>query len=377
MGIPSFILKRFALLVFVPLTLLSHLFGCRASVVRTSRTAVNAQNWFKTNYNLAQLRPNEDGVVPILEYHNITMSTKMSAYEYPASEFRQDMEWLYRHNYRPIDLSDYARGWFDIPAGASPVVITFDDALSGQFSCLPNGSIDPNCAVGILDSMHKEHPDWQTRATFFVLTNEDRRLPAPFCAPSPFMLPSQVRFATTKMRYLVSHGYEIGNHTLDHSMHLRAMAPLQVEEQFAGGVLGIHKYLPQYNVQTLALPYGIYPQNARLVVAGSTPNGSYRNICAVEAGCQPAPSPMSLAFRPYLIPRIIPRNNVLKPGARFTIRYWLNQLELFPGEKFVSDGDPTTFTFPFQAVRSVDFSRLKLTHYKIRIYRPGKVVEYD
>jgi peptidoglycan/xylan/chitin deacetylase (PgdA/CDA1 family) len=368
--------KAVAYLVLVSVASLC-LLSCDAAVV-VQHSTQNERHAVQVNeLRLSTLRPNEAGQVPILEYHNISTSEKLGPYEYPASEFRKDLEWLYAHNYRPINLTDYVRGWIDEPSGMSPVIITFDDALSGQFRYLANGTIDPNCAVGILNAMHKEHPDWISRATFFVLTNEDPKLPAPFSVPFEPGMPKQARWASLKMSYLVDNGYEVGNHTLHHSMKLRSMTNAAVEAEFAGGANGIHKYLPNYDVQALALPYGVYPTDAGLVIAGTTPTGNYHNICAMEAGWDPAPSPMSRYFRAYRIPRIIPGNKVLKPGATNTIRYWLAQLEKYPQDKFVSDGNPHTYTLPMNELRTMDISKLKSDHYEIKLYKGDSVVTYN
>ena len=317
--------------------------------------------------NATGVAPNEAGRIPVLEYHNITDGKALGTYEYPATEFRKDMEWLYDHNYRPINLSDYIKGWIDCPAGMSPVVITFDDALEGQFRYIGKDQIDPNCAVGILEAMNLEHPDWKSRATFFVLTNEDPSMPKPFTSPHEKGVISQTYFAGCKMRYLVNDGFEIGNHTLHHSMYMKSMSPNQIEAEFAGGEAGILKYLPGYNVQTLALPYGIFPKDLATLKSGKSNGVSYTNICAMAAGAEPAPSPITLGFHPFRVPRIIPGNNKVKPGGAYTIRYWLNQLELHPNEKFVSDGDPNTYTIPSWKKRTVDASRLAALHYTLRV----------
>jgi len=52
------------------------------------------------------------------------------------------------------------------------VVLTFDDSSPGQFRYLAqNGStsVDPDCAVGILEAFARRHPDFGLAATFFVL----------------------------------------------------------------------------------------------------------------------------------------------------------------------------------------------------------------
>ena len=99
----------------------------------------------------APLRPpNENGRIPILEYHLVTDHD--SRWGRSAEHFRRDLKLLYDRGYRPITVSQLVDKQIDIPAGMSPVVFTFDDASPGQFSYIErNGQleIDPNSAVGI------------------------------------------------------------------------------------------------------------------------------------------------------------------------------------------------------------------------------------
>ncbi|MBV9850877.1 MAG: polysaccharide deacetylase family protein [Armatimonadetes bacterium] len=314
--------------------------------------------------DLTKFHPNEAGEVPILEYHNLMPSAKVSDYEYPAAEFRKDMEWLYAHHYRPINLSDYVQGRIDVPAGMSPVVLTFDDALRGQFNYTSDGKIDPNCAVGILEDMRAKHPDWALKGTFFVLTDYDPKMPPPFF---------QKDSAQAKMEHLVQDGFEIGNHTVHHWSGMRHWQDAKVEAELAGGVAGIHKYLPTYNVQTLALPFGIFPKHRKLVIQGESGGVQYHNICALAAGYNPAPSPMAKKINFYHLPRIIPSDRKIKPGGRFTIRWWLSQMER-DKTKFVSDGDPNTYTVSVVAKGDLNPARLLKNHFHLRTYSGTQLV---
>lgn len=318
--------------------------------------------------DLARVRPGESGQVPILEYHNLVHTSKMGAYEYPAAEFRRDMEWLYAHDYRPIGLADYAQGRIDCPAGMSPVILTFDDALVGQFSEVSPGRVSPDCAVGILEDMHARHPDWPLRAAFFVLTDQDPRMPKPFTVPHDRSLPPQDAFAQEKMTHLVRDGFEVGNHTLHHSLKMRHASASEAAAEFAGGVAGIHRYLPGYNVQSLAVPFGIFPPDKKTVISGESGGVRYRNLAVLDAGWYPAPSPLSKRFKPYRIPRIIPGDAHTKPGGLGTIRYWLGHLEAHRAEKFVSDGDPDTYTVTASAAGALDGARLRRGDFRLRTY---------
>ncbi len=345
--------------VLLPAVLLS---GCKGlhktpAVAAKPKAAPPAPTMLPVD--LTKVQPNELGVVPILEYHDLVNTNKTTGYQYPAASFRKDMDWLYAHHYRPISLSDYVQGKIDCPAGTSPVILTFDDALRGQFHYTDTGQIDPNCAVAILDALHAAHPDWPLKGTFFVLTDQDPKLPPPFY---------QAATAQGKMEYLVREGYEVGNHTVHHRAGIRHWTDAQVMAEFAGAVLGIHKYLPGYNVQTLALPYGVYPKNRKLVVQGQSGGQSYQNICALLAGANPAPSPMDTAFNPYRLPRIIPGNQ------RLALRYWMDWLEKNKGQKFVSDGDPNTFTVNALATGQISKARLQKRHFFLRTYTGTQVV---
>ena len=68
-------------------------------------------------------------------------------------------------------------------------------------------TIDPKSAVGILEAFTREHPDFGRAATFFVLPAAD----------PPNRLFNQPAWEGHKLQYLMSHGYEIGNHTLWHA----------------------------------------------------------------------------------------------------------------------------------------------------------------
>jgi len=309
--------------------------------------------------DLTKVQPNEAGVVPILEYHDLVKSTKVTGYQYPAEAFRKDIAWLYAHNYRPVSLSDYVNGKIDCPPGTSPVILTFDDALRGQFSYGPDGKVDPDCAVGILEAFHAEHADWPLKGTFFVLTDGDPKLPPAFY---------QKASSQAKMEALVKDGFEIGNHTIHHKLGIRRWPDSQVEAEFAGAVVNIHKLLPGYDVQTLALPYGVYPRNQKLVISGQSGGQAYHNICALLAGAGPAPSPMAVDFKPYRLPRIIPGNE------KFALRYWMDYLQANKEEKYISDGDLNTFTVSLAEKGSLDAARLKKAHLFLRTYSGTQIV---
>jgi len=88
-----------------------------------------------------ELVPNELGRIMILEYHKI---------DYPEAQwtrtpenFRRDLETLYAKGYRVINMGDLLDRRITLPAGTTPVVLTFDDSSPGQFRYLEkNGSVE-------------------------------------------------------------------------------------------------------------------------------------------------------------------------------------------------------------------------------------------
>ena len=141
---------------------------------------------------------NEDGRIPILEYHSV--GPQESRWMRSVENFKKDLEWLYNNDYVLLSIEDYAKSYFPIPYGKKPVVITFDDGNKYQFRYREDGSIDPDCAIGILDDFYMKHPDFGSAVVFYVNNN-------------PF---SQPEFAAKKIEYLYKTGRQIGYHTLYH-----------------------------------------------------------------------------------------------------------------------------------------------------------------
>lgn len=88
---------------------------------------------------------NELGQVMVLMYHLI--GYEESQYNRTPEEFRQDIATLKAAGYYPVNLRDLASGNIEVPAGKSPVAITFDDSSGGQYRVMADGRVDPDCAV--------------------------------------------------------------------------------------------------------------------------------------------------------------------------------------------------------------------------------------
>ena len=279
--------------------------------------------------DLQKVKPNELGIIPILEYHIISADEETQWSRTP-DHLRQDLQKLYDAGYRPISINDLLDGQIDLPAGASPIVFTFDDSSPGQFRFLEQGGgvvVDPDSAVGILEAFHASHPDFAAKATFNVLPE----------AEQPHKLFGQPQYEGEKLRYLVEHGFDIGNHTWWHQ-RLDTVDDEEVQRQLAFAVRSVQQAVPGYRMRVLALPLGLWPENQTLAFDGSYEGATYHHDAVLMVGSEPAPSP----FRKDYNPRELPRVQVFEDN----LDRWLAYLDKNPDERYVSDGDPSTVTFP-------------------------------
>jgi peptidoglycan/xylan/chitin deacetylase (PgdA/CDA1 family) len=274
------------------------------------------------------LTPNELGRVMILEYHKIDYPEER--WTRTPENFRRDLETLYAKGYRLINLGDLLDRKIKTPAGTTPVVLTFDDSSPGQFRYIDvNGTvqIDPKSAIGILEAFIAEKPDFGRGGTFYVLPG----------ASKPNRLFNQPEYEGKKLQYLVSHGYEVGNHTLWHA-NLGKYPEATVRAQVAEAQVWIQRHVPDYKTRTLALPHGVYPPDVNWVLNGTAKGTTYSHDAVLMVAGGPAPSPFSRAFDPVRLPRV--------QAVERDLAYWLNYFDKNPNERFVSDGDANSVTVP-------------------------------
>jgi hypothetical protein len=271
---------------------------------------------------------NEVGRMMILEYHKIDYPEER--WTRTPENFRRDLEALYTRGYRLQSLNALLDGRITVPAGTTPVVLTFDDSSPGQFRYVErNGAleIDPKCGVGVLEAFVREKPDFGRVATFFVL-------PA---ANPPNRLFNQPEHVERKLRWLVDNGYELGNHTLWHA-NLGKYDETVVRTQLAEAQTWVQRYVPGYQFRSLALPHGVYPREVGWAMTGSAKGMSYNHAGILMVAGGAAPSPYAKTFDPAHLPRI--------QAVERDLNYWLTYFDKNPGERFVSDGEPGTITVP-------------------------------
>ena len=281
----------------------------------------------------AEVGANELGEVPVLMYHRI-LPDGGSEYDLAAEEFRSELQYLYDNDYRPITTAQLVDGDLDVPAGTTPVVLTFDDSTREQFGYTDDGEIDPDSAVGILLDFAEEHDDFEATGSFYVLgslfgVSEER--------------------GHEMLAHLDELGFEIGNHTLTHE-RLDRLDAEGVQRELAQGVDNIREAVPDAEVRTMSLPLGLWPDDRSLAAEGSHDGSEYQHEGILLVGSNPAPSPFHAEFDPLAIPRIrsLPPDSwdPDDPEGLMTSGYWFDVFEQSPERRYVSDGNPETISFP-------------------------------
>ncbi len=246
--------------------------------------------------------PNVKGKVFIVEYHHIRTG-KNNYFRSPA-EFRGDLERLYKDGFRPCTVSAYLANKMDLAPGASPVVFTFDDAIPTQIRLLPDGKLDPNCALGIWQDFARTHPDFPIRATFYVL---------------PDVMWGQPKLTKRKVALVRRLGCELGNHTVTHPI-LKKLSDEKVKWEIATATDDLVKLGTPLPV-SLALPFGISPKNKQLLHSFEYNGQTYAMKAVLLVGAEPARSPLDPKFDRYRIPRVQAYNSELG------INEWLDKFE--------------------------------------------------
>jgi peptidoglycan/xylan/chitin deacetylase (PgdA/CDA1 family) len=276
----------------------------------------------------SKVKANELGMVPVMMYHRLT--SKPGEYDMTPAAFRAQVRRLLHSGYRPINARDLARGRVDVPAGMTPVVLTFDDGSPGQFALRADGRLDPDCAAGILTAECAKVPGAQPRATFYINR-------------APFGLRSE-RQQRRSLRALLELGFQLGNHTLDHA-NLATLPDAGVAEEFVKLQRLVARLAPSADLNTMALPFGVAPRRSRLARTGSWRGTSYAFAITLLVGANPSRSPFDADFNPHAVPRI--RGTSWHGGRTpLTGTYWLNHLDAHPHERYVSAGNPGHVTVP-------------------------------
>lgn len=288
------------------------------------------------------VKPNELGQIMILMYHSI--GDEESEWTRSSDNFRNDLEYLYENGYRALNLKDFATGNIKVESGYTPFVITFDDGNKNNFNMIEKDGeniIDPNCAVGILEEFKKKYLDFKLTATFYIY------------GTNPFRQPE---FLDYKLKFLIENGYDIGNHTYGHK-DLTDTEPEEIKYQLGKLSQFVKEKVENYEVNTLALPYGAKPNDEYYdyLVKGVYDDIEYNNIAILKVGWSPSTSPFDIRTDFTALQRIrASETNVDNVG----MYNWLDYFEKHPDRKFISDGNPDIITVPKVKEEFIDENKI-------------------
>ncbi|GAA3939490.1 hypothetical protein GCM10023085_21120 [Actinomadura viridis] len=273
----------------------------------------------------AAAKANELGQIPVIMYHRIIDNPELSL-DRSTAEFREELVRLARTGYVPITAGEMVSGRFNVPAGRHPVVLTFDDSTPGHFALDPQGRPKAGTAVAIIQEVARQYPGFRPTATFYL--NQEL-----------FGLAGQ---ESAGLRWLLQNGFELGNHTLSHK-DLSTLSKAAVQKEI-GDIESKVVSLTGTHTATLAYPFGSEPDKRQWA---ERKEGAYDFKGVFLAGWKPSESPFDEKFDHLAISRVRSEGKIKENDCKqFCSTAWLDRLDAAPGERYTSDGDPHTITFP-------------------------------
>jgi len=289
----------------ISLLIILILFGCKSKEqIKNIEEETKIEENELTVEDYQNNRVDELGEVPIMMYHGIHNKNNneteyiggnvdKDGYQRTSEAFKSDLEFYYNEGYRMIRLTDYVDGNINVELGKSPIILTFDDGLINNIKVIgldENGNIiiDPNSAVGILESFKSKYPDYNVTATFFV--NGE--------------LFGQEKYNEKILKWLIENGYDIGNHTYSHVNFSNVDTKKSQEE--VGKIYEIFdNIIPEKYVNIVALPFGspysLDHVNMEYIFNSNYNGKTYETKAALRVGWEAECSPFSDEFNPKFL----------------------------------------------------------------------------
>lgn len=328
---------------FICVLLILFLVGCTSTIEKESEEVKEEPKKELTTEDYQNNKVDELGEVPIMMYHGIHNkknsetnytggNVDKDGYQRTAEAFRNDLEFYYENGYRMIRLNDYVDGNIDVELGKSPLILTFDDGLINNIIVTgldEKGEIiiDPNSAVGILEEYKKKYPDYNVTATFFINGG----------------IFQQKEYNEKILKWLVNHGYDVGNHTYTH-VNFSNVGVEKTKEEVGKIYELLDSIIPGKYVNIVALPFGSpynLDHNNMQYIFNTNYNGkSYTTKSALRVGWKAESSPFSKDFNPKFLKRIRAYDN---NGVEFDIEM---NFKLLEKNRYISDGDINTIVIP-------------------------------
>lgn len=304
----------------------------RPSPVPSPSPTAAATSTDLTDVELGALGVNELGRVLVAEWHVIGDTD--GEYRTSRATLRRQLEDLHQRGYRPVTQQEFLDGTFPIPAGTSPVLLTFDDSTRGQFALDDDGTPTADSAVGIIEAFAADHPDWRATGVFG------------FNFPDPFGDPD----VQPRLQWLVDNGYELSNHSLGH-VNLANLTSAEVVANLAENQARLHEVVPDAPVPSLTLPLGIWPADRAAAVSGTDGGATYQHDLVYLVGSDPTRSPHHVEFDGAAVQRV-PAHAVVGTGPEW-FTDWLDRLD-DEALRYVADGSPDVVTFPAHLAEVAD-----------------------
>ncbi len=282
--------------------------------------------------------PNEMGRIPVVMFHRFIEAFDENTdkdYTTTFEVFEALLHTLYEADFRLVSMEAFLSGRIAVPAGFRPMVFSFDDGTSGQFSLVEEGGqlvVNPSSAVGIMMSFSQSYPDFGLEGTFNL--NMD-------------MGEATFRGAGTlkeRLDILTGLGLDLGTHTWGHVDFTRNGSRADVEQALGRNQKALTALHSDWVFNTLALPYGSRPkdvENRKWLISGVWEDTPYQNDGIFAVGAGPTVPPYDKRFDPTYIARVRATGRV---AVEADLNWWLAEA----GGKtwFVSDGDPQTLVIP-------------------------------
>jgi peptidoglycan/xylan/chitin deacetylase (PgdA/CDA1 family) len=303
---------------------------------------------------------NELGNIPIMMYHSIVNKTNdetpytggnvdKNGYNRTTEAFRNDLEMYYQKGYQMIRLNDYINGNINIPLGKSPLILTFDDGNSDNFLVTGiddygNLIIDPNSAIGILESFKKKYKDFNVTATFFLNAE----------------LFGQSKYNNKILEWLVNNGYDIGNHTRTHT-DITKIDATKTQSEVAYMYQLFDTVIPNEYVHIIALPYGspyeMTHPNFPYILEGNYDGYTYKTDATLQVGWDADYSPFHKNFNKTFLKRVRAWDN---NGTGFDIEQVFNNLDK---NRYISDGNKDTIVISNDTNLNLNIKDKKIIKY--------------
>jgi peptidoglycan/xylan/chitin deacetylase (PgdA/CDA1 family) len=315
---------------------------------------------------LTNVQPNELGGVPIIMYHAFTTDPRyIDEWTLTFDQFREQLDWYREHDFVMVGVQSMIDGHFDVPAGKTPIILTFDDASAGQFGLqeAPGGGweVKPDTAVGVLEEYRQKYPEFAGPAFFAVLNWN--------C----FASDDDPSTCGDRLNWLVDHGYEIGNHTWDH-VDMTDVSDDFFVNSIAAMIDWLNDLVPADKPGNLSdvvvMPFGAYPdRDLHPDQLSWLANGFWWHgdpvklplVMAVNGG--PAIPPYAMDAYPSRTFRIASEPDILG--------YWQEAMVSGDAPVFVSDGDPNVITIPASQIDNLDEVWAADHGLEVRTYESG------